>query len=377
MEETTAFVVFKFKEVNYSSILAASHLNTSTSMPVTSTSLGDFEYNEFIRRWFEFSFMICLSLIGSVGNVHTILVYVRVKDMHERFHVRTLVTWLSVVDLITCLVVMPFETVTIRLNHSMTSNALCKLARYIGHTTITSSWLILTVIAHERYRKIYSTLLGTYSGPCSCRKLISWMRLKSTSFKHRLICTLVIISSLLISIPIFVIIGIEQVEIKSTLLNGTQCTTLKQYRSILSAGLYSGMIGMFGLLCFIYCAYRYWKILQLIHKQYEKEKRRKADCSEMKHNAEEEQPFNSGCCNIGRYKVTVSLIIATGLSFCSFILFTIGIAIVMSDSPLKNHTSNAVLMRSLFINNAFNPVSYFIFDDKFRCACRKLYMKQK
>ena len=56
-------------------------------MPSKSTLLGDIEYNEFNRRWLEFSIMMILILIGTVGNVHTILVYLRVKEIKERFHV--------------------------------------------------------------------------------------------------------------------------------------------------------------------------------------------------------------------------------------------------------------------------------------------------
>ncbi|CAC5412207.1 unnamed protein product [Mytilus coruscus] len=237
MENATSVAVITYQSDNYSNTLAhsASQLNMSTSIPAKTPFLGDIEYKEFVRRWLEFSFMICLSLIGTFGNVHTILVYTRVEEMIKRSHVRTLITWLSVVDLITCFAVMPFETVTIRLNYSVSSNEACKLFRFIGHTTIMSSWLLLTVIAHERYRNIYSIFLGNNSVPGKCRKMTSWVKLKSTFFQHNLVCTLIIILSVIVSSPIFVFLGIVKVPL-NTGLSATQCTTHKQYRGKLTAG---------------------------------------------------------------------------------------------------------------------------------------------
>ncbi|CAC5399787.1 unnamed protein product [Mytilus coruscus] len=149
MEKSTTVDVLNYQEDNYSNILRNStlQLNSSTLMPALSLFLADIEYNEFVRRCSDFAILIILLSIGTVGSVHTILVYWRVSDMQERFHIRTLIIWLSAVDFTTCAVVMPFEAIAIRFSYSISSNVACKLFRSIAHVTIISSWLILTVMA--------------------------------------------------------------------------------------------------------------------------------------------------------------------------------------------------------------------------------------
>lgn len=77
-----------------------------------------------------------------------------------------------------------------------------------------------------------------------------------------------------------------------------------------------------------------------------------------------------------KYKVTISLIAATGLSLCGFIFFSIGAAFDVSDPVLKKSIITGVMKRGYNLNNACNPVIYFICDNIFRHACKKLYVKQ-
>lgn len=60
MDKSTTVAEQNYQEDNYSNKLAhsVSQLNVSTLMPSKSTLLGDIEYNEFNRRWLEFSIMM-------------------------------------------------------------------------------------------------------------------------------------------------------------------------------------------------------------------------------------------------------------------------------------------------------------------------------
>ncbi|XP_063401885.1 neuropeptide Y receptor type 6-like [Mytilus trossulus] len=320
--------------------------------------------------------MIVLFLIGTFGNIHTILVYWRVVEMQERSHVRTIIIWLSAVDLTTCVVVMPFETILVRLWFSVSSNAVCKLIRYIAHTTVVSSCLILTVIGHERYRNIYSILLGTKSEErrVIC-KINRWLKGKSTHFRQNFICSFILIFCSVLFTPIFVFLGIETVPLNFPNIYGTQCITLKQYRSSLTAGLYSAVGGLLGLFCFMYCCFCYGKILYLIYKQYKKEKARRKTSIHLRAKVHKAQQSSNYKKRKPKYKVTISLLAVTLLSFCSLVLYSIGSAIIVSNSPLKDATITLLLMRACFINNACNPIIYFICDNKYRQACKKLYIK--
>ncbi|CAG2246213.1 unnamed protein product [Mytilus edulis] len=274
MEKSTTVDVLNYREDNYSNKLRNStlQLNISTLVPTLSPFLADIEYNEFVRRCSDFAIIIILLSIGTVGNVHTMLIYWRVTDMQERFHIRTLIIWLSAVDFTTCAVVMPFEAIAIRFSYSISSDVACKLFRSIAHTTIVSSWLILTLIGHERYKSIYGILVATKSEVhCTTCKITNWLKGKLL-FQHNLVCFLIILCASVLSTPALFLIGIETVSLKNASLVGTECTTHKEYRGILTAGLYGMAIGVFGISCFIYCSYCYGKILYLIYKQFKKEK---------------------------------------------------------------------------------------------------------
>ena len=157
-------------------------------MPAISPDLVKIEYNEFVRRFSDFSILVILIVIGTFGNIHTILVYLRVNDMKERFQVRTLINWLFAVDLTTCLLVMPFETFAIRFSYSISLTVACKFFRSIPHIPVVSSWLILTVIGHERYKSIYGILLNTKSAEHSLTcKVTSWMKGKSIFYQNNLV----------------------------------------------------------------------------------------------------------------------------------------------------------------------------------------------
>lgn len=75
MEKTSTVTMLTYQEQNYSNLLNTSTFdpNTSTLLSASSPSLEDIQYNEFVRRWFEFFVMIVLFLIGTFGNIHIIL----------------------------------------------------------------------------------------------------------------------------------------------------------------------------------------------------------------------------------------------------------------------------------------------------------------
>ncbi|CAC5412205.1 unnamed protein product [Mytilus coruscus] len=171
-------------------------------------------------------------------------------------------------------------------------------------------------------------------------------------------------------------LGIEPLSLKNGTLLGTECTTHKQYRGKLTAGLYGAAIGSFGSLCFAYCSFCYGKILYLIYKQSKKEKTRRENSIILRAKVHKAQQNASYRRRKTHYKVTISLIVATGVSLFGFILYSIGAAFGgASDSALKRAIITGVLKRGCFINNACNPVIYFICDKKFRHAWKKLYMK--
>lgn len=244
--------------------------------------------------------------------------------------------------------------VAFRWRYTISSNAVCKIFRYITYTTGISSWLMLTVIGHERYNNIYGNLLKE----------------KSSFSKHNVVCIRIIIFSLIISTPVFVLIGIvETVPLNFDRLLETQCTTHNTYRSKLTAGLYSGVVSLFRGSCFGYCSYWYGKILYLIRKQSKKAKARRENSIQLRAKVHKGQHTTSYRQRKPHYKVTISFIVATGFSLCGYIIFAIGTAFGISNSDLRHTNMTGVMKRGSFINNACYSVIYFICDNKFRHAC--------
>lgn len=239
-----------------------------------------------------------------------------------------------------------------------------------------SSWLILTVIAYERYKTICGMRSGTNSViPINICKVTRWFNGKSKIYQNNLVCFLIVISTFVVSSPTLAILRIEPVPLKNGTLFETECTTHNHFRTKLIAGLYSDGVGLFGFVCFVCCFYCYGKIICFLYKQYKKQKKRRENVILLSAKVQKAQQSPYYRQRKPKCRVTMSLIAATGFSLCGVIISSIGAAFDVSESELKQSIITEVMKRGYFLNNVCNPVIYFIWDNKFRHACKKLYMK--
>ncbi|XP_063422830.1 growth hormone secretagogue receptor type 1-like [Mytilus trossulus] len=96
-------------------------------------------------------FVSIIMIIGIIGNLHVFFVYTfRIKPSNHRIFILSL----AVLDMITCIVGMPFIIVDLRNPLTFTMVSACKVLRFVNYFICISSALILTVIAIDRYRKI-------------------------------------------------------------------------------------------------------------------------------------------------------------------------------------------------------------------------------
>lgn len=95
-----------------------------------------------------FIFVIAMMVIGIVGNLHVLLVYTfRAKPSNRRIFILVLGT----LDLITCVVGMPFILMDLRNPLTFKLTIVCKTFRLNNYFICSASSFILIVIASDRY----------------------------------------------------------------------------------------------------------------------------------------------------------------------------------------------------------------------------------
>lgn len=383
----------------------------ATEKGVNSTplvSLDDIDYNQFIEKDIPATiFLALISIIGTIGNVHTLLVYGLSSLMAKR-KLKIFIMWLAWIDLTACLFCIPFEIFDIRYSYTFSSAAACKIFRFLNHVVTLASGGILTAIAIERRRVEHIR-----------NKHISTI-FNSNTFFH-VTASIVVGVSILLSIPAFVFYGtnVKKVpEHHGLNVNGSDCTILSQYQNIRVAGSYVGIVMLLSIICCITCVVVYGKITLIIIRQIRKDRERHnrqvpnlsgsvtdlqsqetsvtytgtvqmstieniRDTSMAKGTNSQNQNKNGvSKQKRSRYdkgrQLTISLIVATVVWFLGILLYGTTILVKQIDRELYNksiRSVTAILLRAYFINNAANPVVFCFIDNSFRAECFRFYTR--
>ena len=105
-----------------------------------------------------------LSIVGTVGNILILVVYTKSRESQIS---RIFIKLLAVMDLVVCLLIMPY---TVVLNFAGNySNLVCKLIEFIRHFVVVTSGMTLIGVAAERYVAICH--------PLKTRQECFWSRL--------------------------------------------------------------------------------------------------------------------------------------------------------------------------------------------------------
>jgi hypothetical protein len=370
--------------------MLTSNSSNNTDNNTNIQSLYEIDYEQFLNKDIPaVIFLTVLAFIGFVGNVHTLLVYY-MSPVMANVSVRVFILCLSATDLIACVACIPFEIVDIRFKYTFSSVGACKFFRFFNHMVTFSSGGLLTAIAIERYK-------------------INFTDKRLQTRQIRKVSLVVVAISIVISIPLLVFSGLTINETGISGLTGTDCTVLPEYYHMNTAGVYTGIVTILSTACFGTCAVAYGKILFVIYVQIKKDRKDKAKSSNHKMDisseltSKETQQVSSSQLNdvpsisssLGKNvptpvkthkrskyengrKLTISLIVATFVSYLGNIMFVSTIMVKIGNPVLfKSSISpvRAILLRTVFINNAVNPVVYCLLDNTFRTECLKLYKK--
>ncbi|XP_076084226.1 cholecystokinin receptor type A-like [Mytilus galloprovincialis] len=359
----------------------------------THTSLREIEYQQFMDKDIPATlFLIFLSVIGTIGNIHTILVYM-LSPIMAKYSVRVFIIWLAFNDLTACVVCMPFEIFDIRYDYTFSSDGACKFFKFLNHVVTGASCILLTLIAIERYRIFIKKL----------PVLITNIQ------KSNVISSVVVGFSMILSIPVLIYYGLNKKETNYVGLIGKECRFLLEYEKMKYLGSYYSIVLFIGLVCVAMCIFSYGRILHVIctRKEWRKSIRKKSVSSVIStsdirsettrvtstiHNeAVELNKLQTGTCdrtnkkltrsshNLGNaIRLTISLIIATGVSYIGNMLYVFTKMVqILNHTMYQNHIRPIadIIGRGYFVSNASNPIVFCLLDRTFRQECIKLYRK--
>ncbi|XP_063422829.1 growth hormone secretagogue receptor type 1-like [Mytilus trossulus] len=182
-------------------------------------------------------FVTIIMIIGLIGNLHVLFVYTfRMKPSNHRIFILSL----AVLDMITCIVGMPFIIVDLRNPLTFTMVSACKVLRFVNYFICISSALILTVIAIDRYRKI-CVPLGRQISRRIAKVLI-------------LVC---LGTSMVLSWPAPVLYGHSSINTTNPNITGVRCFTEDQFKTTKFQAYFNAVLilvvfGVFGILLVMY-----------------------------------------------------------------------------------------------------------------------------
>ncbi|XP_076093462.1 putative G-protein coupled receptor 34 [Mytilus galloprovincialis] len=182
-------------------------------------------------------FVTIIMIIGIIGNLHVLFIYtLRMKPSNHRIFILSL----AVLDMITCIVGMPFIIVDLRNPLTFTMVSACKVLRFVNYFICISSALILTVIAIDRYRKI-CVPLGKQISRRIAKVLI-------------LVC---LGTSMVLSWPAPVLYGHSSINTTNPNITGVRCFTEDQFKNTKFQAYFNAVLilvvfGVFGILLVMY-----------------------------------------------------------------------------------------------------------------------------
>ena len=109
--------------------------------------LEDLNYEEAKQNIGGVVLVSIIMIIGIIGNLHVLFVYTfRIKTSNHRIFILTL----GVLDLLTCVIGMPFIIMDLRNPLTFTMVTACKVLRFVNYFICISSAFMLAVIAIDR-----------------------------------------------------------------------------------------------------------------------------------------------------------------------------------------------------------------------------------
>lgn len=177
-------------------------INTNITDGIVNRSLFDMNAEQVAILIPAIVFVSVLMLIGIIGNSLTVFIFSRKSGPSTH---RTFVLFLAVLDLMSCLLSMPFHLSMMLLPYTYYNVYVCKILELVSYSVAYGSVFLITVIAVERYR-------------ITCRPFKRRMSAKMA----KVCCGICLAVAVVISVPASILYGHSTVETGNGL-SGVQC----------------------------------------------------------------------------------------------------------------------------------------------------------
>ena len=178
-------------------------------MNQSSLTLADLNASEVSKHLGGIIFVSLLLIVGLLGNIHVMIIFgTRMKPSNHR----TFICFLCFVDLIGCIIGMPF--VLVDLTHPLTFFMIpaCKILRMVNYFMGASSIFLMLVVTVDRFRKV-------------CKPL----RWQISERMAKVLCAVVLLLAAGMSWPALILFGRSTVETGYNNMTGVRCSTEDQY----------------------------------------------------------------------------------------------------------------------------------------------------
>ena len=360
----------------------------------TNASIPDIEWNFFLHSRLTSAVILgLLSVAGTIGNIHVLIVYSKFKTSKLRHFILVL----ALNDLIGSAITIPLSIIDIRFPMTMKSSIYCKIIRCLTYNATMTSGLLLAVVAFERYRKV-------------CHPFGTQMTLRQLKIS----CLVVFCVSLALATPpLFLYDSVPtDVKLHPELNGGKMCgpretaQTIPYFSGLLIIGTTVVIVETIFYI-FIVLSVCEWKKYKAYLMDPERNQNQQTTINDK---SNESRPLLSQTRNskYSRFKnpkllaeiaddnVTmkeemdkmdravrsaIMFMLAAIFSYAGYIpiiLFSIIQAANISVFTVVEEgvgSSLAMLNRLYFLNNLVNPVIYGFMDKTFRQKCKRLYVK--
>lgn len=352
-----------------------------------------------------------LMVVGVIGNSLVVYVYRRrFKKTSSNYFILSM----AIFDLVACLVGMPTEIYDLNNPYRFYSSAGCKILRGCAVFTVYGSATVLVEIAFDRYFKICRPLL-----------MVSLTRI-------RMLCVLAVVIATLLSIPPFMLFGINRVNTSIPLVEGYDCSIAQHYKGSTFQTVHYLVLGVLIMFIFISLTVIYTRIwLEIrrrrrlvigdqITKEEDSDSKKRPRIKYVPSVSEDESMYNSASAHsnnvymselqtnhgiktpvpqtsverrfklgtlatcASRLKVTRTTVVLFAVTVAFILSYLPSIAVMIIRSTVK-HFDDAqsagtlvvikILSNCYFINNAINPIIYSFLNIHFRRQVKKTFQR--
>lgn len=363
-------------------------------------TLQDLNDEEARRRLAPMIYLGILIFVGIPGNITVLLVFLT-KD--QRCSHETFILGLAWIDLIACVVCMPFEIIEMNFQYLFYSATVCKVFRFGDKLIAYASIFVIIALSVDRYRRV-------------CHPFMRQM----TITMAKCICFVAICISLLLSWPTLFLSGTRTVDLGYNI-TGFDCSTSDTYRKTEYPFIHNIVLFTVFLVCLVTLCILYILIGREIFSHYQfrsifissvgsPKKKQKYDMSpseklngneptielinmrsksssntsllkelyniaKPRHLTEEEKERRKS-----RKVTTIAFLIMLSftLSYLPHMILVTMTAIkrgfLVKPGPIASSLL-PIVVRSFFINNVINPFIYGICDSHFREMFKQLFCK--